>query len=187
MEDFINTIKDWARDNRASIDRERERLELMNEQQVALEQLLGRITQLENERDDLMRERDEQEALATRMRDERDRMAKEKDLLNLKLKELGMMTSKVVKKTDHDDLIDVLRRYMKSSKRKDIRKRGYIKMVIFELVTHSKLELPDDMVEELETFDDAEAETAVSVNAQKGSIVQVTSEGINNNNLLRAE
>ena len=149
--------------------------------------MLSRITQLENERDDIMRERDEMEALATRMRNERDRMAKERDLLSLKLKELGTMASKVVKKADHDDLIDVLRRYMKSSKRKDIRKRGYIKMVIFELVTHSKLELPDDMVEELETFDDAEAESAVSVNAQKGSIVQVTSEGINNNNLLRAE
>ncbi len=93
MEDFINTIKDWARDNRASIDRERERLELMNEQQVALEQLLGRITQMENERDDLMRERDEQEALATRMREERDKLLKETELLNLKLKELGTMTS----------------------------------------------------------------------------------------------
>ena len=187
MENYIDTLKDLVHDNRAALEREREQLEAKLEQQEALEALLGRITQLENERDDLMRERDEQEALATRMRDERDRMAKEKDLLNLKLKELGMMTSKVVKKTDHDDLIDVLRRYMKSSKRKDIRKRGYIKMVIFELVTHSKLELPDDMVEELETFDDAETEAAVSISAQKGSIVQVTSEDINNNNLLRAE
>ena len=107
MENYIDTLKDFVHDNRAALERERERLEVMLEQQEALEALLGRITQLENERDDLMRERDEQEALATRMRDERDRMAKEKDLLNLKLKELGMMTSKVVKKTDHDDLIDI--------------------------------------------------------------------------------
>ena len=154
MENYIDTLKDLVHDNRASIDRERERLELMNEQQVALEQLLGRITQMENERDELVRERDEQEALATRMREERDKLLKETKLLNLKLKELGTMASKVVKKTDHDDLIDVLRRYMKSSKRKDIRKRGYIKMVIFELVTHSKLELPDDIMESHDHLDD---------------------------------
>jgi cell division septum initiation protein DivIVA len=127
--------------------------------------------------------KDENEELLQQLNDEKQRTAE----LEMKLIEMSRLTTGMARKASEDNLLKALRTYVNRSKRKTADKRSFAKSAILEIANANGLDLPEDLKDAIESLDDAEAETAVSVNAQKGSIVQVTSEGINNNNLLRAE
>lgn len=78
----------------------------------------------------------------------------ENERLKMEQKELGKMSQKLAQKAEHDDLMKVLQTYMNISKRKNAKKRGYIKMVITEMAQSARLTLPEDMLQELDNFDD---------------------------------
>lgn len=78
----------------------------------------------------------------------------ENEQLKMQQKELDQMSKKLVQKAEHEDLLKVVQTYMNVSKRKNVKKRGYIKITILELVQVARLTLPEDMQKELENFDD---------------------------------
>lgn len=78
----------------------------------------------------------------------------ENEQLKMEKKELTQVSQKLVQKAEHDDLTKVLRTYMNISKRKNAKKKGYIKMVIMEMAMSAQLTLPEEMQKELENFDD---------------------------------
>lgn len=94
---------------------------------------------------------------------------------NLQLKmeknELNKMSQNLVKKAEQEVAVKVLRSYMNCSKRKDAKKRGYIKMVILEMIQNAKLVIPDDMQEDLEVFDDADRQVNLNFNSTVGQVI----------------
>jgi len=72
----------------------------------------------------------------------------------MELDELKSMSKKLAKKAEHEVLIEFLRTYMHGAKNKNAKKRGDIKMVITEMAQSARLTLPEDMLQELDNFDD---------------------------------
>jgi len=136
----IEVLEDIVRTRRNDLERRKERIAEDNEQQEALETFLQ---QYEKQSEQL-------EALTS----ERDALKAENEQLKMEKKELGNMSQRLVQKAEHEDLIKVLRTYMNTSKRKNAKKRGYIKMVITEMAQSARLTLPEDMLQELDNFDD---------------------------------
>ena len=148
MDDNLNLINDILNRSRADLDRRKAELNDQAEAQKALEAFVARAIRNEESLEQI--------------RQERDALKDEVRALNMKLSELQKVTAKVAEKTEHDDLLKVLRTYMNRSKNKTAKKRGYIKMVITEMAMTAGLALPDDMVETLGAFDD-EAEKSINI------------------------
>ena len=148
MDDNLNLINDILNRSRADLDRRKAELNDQAEAQKALEAFVARAIRNEESLEQI--------------RQERDALKDEVRALNMKLSELQKVTAKVAEKTEHDDLLKVLRTYMNRSKNKTAKKRGYIKMVITEMAMTAGLTLPDDMVETLGAFDD-EAEKSINI------------------------
>ncbi len=180
MENNIVDYSEITHDVRLTLEREREKLMERAEQLDAHLRVVDAIEKLQKENHCL---KDENEELLQQLNDEKQRTAE----LEMKLIEMSRLTTGMARKASEDNLLKALRTYVNRSKRKTADKRSFAKSAILEIANANGLDLPEDLKDAIESLDDAEAETAVSVNAQKGSIVQVTSEGINNNNLLRAE
>lgn len=130
------------RQQRADLERKKDNLQEQADQLKAMEFLLTRVNKAEDALEQIRVERDELKA--------------ENKALVMKLAELQKMTTKVVEKTEHEDLLKVLRTYMNRSKSKTATKREYIKVVITEMALTAGLSLPEDMMETLESFDDEE-------------------------------
>ena len=132
--------------------------------------------QLQNE---LERKEAEAEELKERMRvieatqgllDEIDRLKAENeeqkteiDALNqqlqdkdIQLKELRQLSARVAKKSSADDVSKAIRIYLNMSKRKTQSKREAAKAILLEFITAANLELPEDIMESLNHFDDEE-------------------------------
>jgi hypothetical protein len=90
------------------------------------------------------------EALQTEI-DELNLQLQEKDM---QLKELGKLSAGVAKKSSQDDVSKALRIYLNTSKRKTLSKREAAKTVFLELIAAAKLEVPEDIMELLNHFDD---------------------------------
>ena len=136
----INFLEETIRSMRSNLEREKERIEQANEQQEALETLLK---QYKKQADELQR-----------VTEERDALKAENEQFKMQQKELDQMSKKLVQKAEHEDLLKVVRTFMNVSRRKNVKKRGYIKMTILELMQVARLTLPEDMQKELENFDD---------------------------------
>ena len=72
------------------------------------------------------------------------------------LKELNKLTAGVAKKSSADDVEKAIRVYLNTSKRKTQSKREAAKVVLLELITTAKLDMPEDFMESLSHFDDEE-------------------------------
>ena len=70
------------------------------------------------------------------------------------LKELGKLSAGVAKKSSQDDVSKALRIYLNTSKRKTLSKREAAKTVFLELIAAAKLEVPEEIMELLNHFDD---------------------------------
>ncbi len=149
MTEEIEIIKDYLRQERADIDREKEALLERGYQLKAMEVLLGRAEKAESSLE--------------QMREERDDLKQEVKALQMQLDEQQKMAKNMAAKTEDESLVKALRTYMNHSKKKTAKKRGYIKMMITELALSVGLTLPEDMIVTLEAFDDDESKTEVNV------------------------
>ncbi len=149
MKESINTeeMMEAAEETCRQLEREQEELEdrareLKMRMQVveATKELLREINQL----------RADNEALQTEI-DELNQQLQEKDM---QLKELGKLSAGVAKKSSQDDVSKALRIYLNTSKRKTLSKREAAKTVFLELIAAAKLEVPEDIMELLNHFDD---------------------------------
>ena len=149
MKEDINTeeLLEAAEDTCRQLEREQEELEdrakeLRMRLQVveATKSMLNRMKQLEDE-NRLLRETNE----------EQERQLQEKDML---LKELNKLSAGVAKKSSQDDVSKALRIYLNTSKRKTLAKREAAKTVFLELIAAAKLDVPEDIMDLLNHFDD---------------------------------
>lgn len=156
MEEDINTeeLLEAAEDTCRQLKREQEKLDERAEQlkmrlQVAeaTKSMLNRMKQLEDE-NRLLRETNEEQE---RQLQEKDNQLKEKDT---QLKELNKLSAGVAKKSSQDDVSKALRIYLNTSKRKTLAKREAAKTVFLELIAAAKLDVPEDIMDLLNHFDD---------------------------------
>ena len=149
MKEDINTeeLLEAAEDTCRQLKREQEELEdrakeLRMRLQVveATKSMLNRMKQLEDE-NRLLRETNE----------EQERQLQEKDML---LKELNKLSAGVAKKSSQDDVSKALRIYLNTSKRKTLAKREAAKTVFLELIAAAKLDVPEEIMDLLNHFDD---------------------------------
>ena len=102
--------------------------------------------------DEIERLKTENEALRQDV-DERNRQVQDRDR---RLKEFSQLSAGVAKKSSAEDVAKAMRIYMNMSKRKTQSKREAAKVVLLELITAAKLEMPEDFMETLSHFDDEE-------------------------------
>ena len=149
MKEDINTeeLLEAAEDTCRQLKREQEELDERAEQlktrmrmAEATKSMLNRMKQLEDE-NRLLRETNE----------EQERQLQEKDML---LKELNKLSAGVAKKSSQDDVSKALRIYLNTSKRKTLAKREAAKTVFLELIAAAKLDVPEEIMDLLNHFDD---------------------------------
>lgn len=170
MKEDINTeeLLEAAEDTCRQLEREQEELNYRAEQlktrlQVAeaTKSMLNRMKQLEDE-NRLLRETNEEQE---RQLQEKERQLQEKDILlkekdiqlqekDTQLKELNKLSAGVAKKSSQDDVSKALRIYLNTSKRKTLAKREAAKTVFLELIAAAKLDVPEDIMDLLNHFDD---------------------------------
>lgn len=150
MDNTYPEIDEYLSKWREDIDLRKAQLADEQEQVKAIEALLTHATKAEEQLD--------------LVRQERDSLKQEVAALKMNLQEQQKITAKVAEKTEHEDLIKVLRSYINQSKKKTAKKRGYIKMVITEMAMSNSMILPADMIEALESFDD---ETEKTINIER--------------------
>ena len=156
MEEDINTeeLLEAAEDTCRQLKREQEELDERAEQlktrmrmAEATKSMLNRMKQLEDE-NHLLRETNEEQE---RQLQEKDNQLKEKDT---QLKELNKLSAGVAKKSSQDDVSKALRIYLNTSKRKTLAKREAAKTVFLELIAAAKLDVPEEIMDLLNHFDD---------------------------------
>jgi len=78
--------------------------------------------------------------------------------LEMKLMEMGKLTTGMAKKASEDNLIKALRTYVNRSKRKTADKRAFAKSATLEIANANGLDLPEDLKAAIESLDDEQTE-----------------------------
>jgi len=161
-EEVIQSSKNRLEEERAQLVKAKKQLDLMEEfwlDYKRLTELVAKqeqqIAAQEKEIEALKKETMQLKNENLQLKDENKQMKDENKQLKMERDELNKMSQKLVEKSEQEVVIKWLRSYMNISKRKSAKKRGYIKMVILEEIQNANLEIPEDMREELERFDDA--------------------------------
>lgn len=135
----VERLEDCVADRQAEVDELNATLE---KQRAAMEKLQASIDRLKDENTTL---KDEAKAQAEQM------------------KTMKQVNNAVAKQSEHDDLIRVVHRYMMTSQKKSVKKRGYIKMVLQELVATAHLVLCDEDQQLLDALDDEVEKPMVNI------------------------
>lgn len=142
-------LEESMRSLRRELDNEKERLEERLEMQDTMEKAVSAYSAKCDECEALQEELD---AAAETIRDLHEQIA----TLKMQISEMGKLANKVVEKSAHEDLLPVVRKYLNISKKKTAKKKGYIRMMVLEMLSTSKVEIPEDLQETLDSFDDEE-------------------------------
>ena len=154
MDISLGDFSEIAHNARRGLEREREELtERAGQLEVQL-RVLERVEAVMKE-NRLLRE--ENAELQQQLLDERQQRAE----VEMKLTEMGKLSTGMAKKASHDDLQKALRIYLNTSKRKTQTKREAAKIAISEMLTSAKLEMPDDIMDLLDHLDDEQTEPKV--------------------------
>ena len=153
--DYID-LKEQLRDPERELEREREIIEEKIETLNGYLRVLHSVDELVKENEDLNDQVEMQKA-------EIDSLKQQLQEKEVRLSELGKLSAGVAKKSSHDDVSKALRIYLNTSKRKTLSKREAAKTVFLELITAAKLELPEDIMELLNHFDDENPEPQIVI------------------------
>ena len=144
------------RDVRREVERERERLMEKMEVQDYYLKMLEAGAEYAKENEDL-REEIEQ------LKEEVDNLKQQLQEKETRLSELQKLSAGVAKKSSLEVVEKAMRIYLNTSKRKTLSKREAAKTVLLELVTSAKLELPEDLMDQLNHFDDENPEPQIVI------------------------
>lgn len=153
--DYID-LKEQLRDAERELEREREIIEEKIETLNGYLRVLHSVADLVKENEDLTEQVEMQKT-------EIDSLKQQLQEKEVRLSELGKLSAGVAKKSSHDDVSKALRIYLNTSKRKTLSKREAAKTVFLELITAAKLELPEDIMELLNHFDDENPEPQIVI------------------------
>ena len=172
----LEELKDWQDGARRQLDREIERLQEREEQLMDYSRWMEATGELiaENERlaSELRKAQADAEWAHQQWQEEREL----RKALEVKLSELNKLSAGVARKSAIDNILKAVRTYLNTSKRKTQAKREAAKMVITELFSSAKVELPDDILDMLDHLDDEQTEPkVVSVSGNYNEIHDNTS------------
>ena len=166
MKEDINTeeLLEAAEDTCRQLEREQEELE------DRAKELRMRLQVVEATKE-LLREINRLKADNEALRMEIDGVNQQLQEKDTQLKELNKLSAGVAKKSSQDDVSKALRIYLNTSKRKTLAKREAAKTVFLELIAAAKLEVPEDIMELLNHFDDEQIVESPQV-ATGGSVTE---------------
>ena len=143
---------EMAHDARRALERERE--ELM-ERAGRLEVHMRMLDEVDRVMKENCQLKEDNENLLQQLDDEKQQRAE----LEMKLMEMGKLTTGMAKKASEDNLIKALRTYVNRSKRKTADKRAFAKSATLEIANANGLDLPEDLKAAIESLDDEQTET----------------------------
>ena len=186
MEIDIAFIKDKTREMARFYNSELERLQEQADKNDAVLKLLDQVEDLLAENDQLESELEQQQAENDSLHeqlDDKDRRLKEMEALlkekemqlkekETQLNELGKFSVGVAKKSSQEGLEKAFRIYLNTSKRKTQAKREVARAQLLDFITTAKLEMPEDIMDQLNHLDDEQPESTpmTNVTVQAGGI-----------------
>jgi len=151
MENNLIDYSEMAHDARRALERERE--ELM-ERAGRLEVHMRMLDEVDRVMKENCQLKEDNENLLQLLDDEKQQRAE----LEMKLMEMGKLTTGMAKKASEDNLIKALRTYVNRSKRKTADKRAFAKSATLEIANANGLDLPEDLKAAIESLDDEQTE-----------------------------
>lgn len=161
-----NYLKEELREAKRNLYRERERLQEQIDMQNSYlkfyeqyEYMVERVERLESELEQQVAEND----ILHQQLDDKD----------MKLNEMSKFSVNMAKKSSQEGLEKAFRIYLNTSKRKTQAKREVARAQLLDFITTAKLEMPEDIMDQLNHLDDEQPESAPMTN------VTVLAGGIN--------
>lgn len=149
-------FEEQLRDARREVERERELLIEKMEAQENYLNLLETCAEYAKENDALIEENEQ-------LKEEVENLRQQLHAKETRLSELQKLSAGVAKKSSQEVVEKAMRIYLNTSKRKTLSKREAAKTVLLELVTSAKLELPEDLMDQLNHFDDENPEPQIVI------------------------
>jgi len=149
-------FEEQLRDARREVERERELLMEKMEAQENYLNLLETCAEYAKENDALIEENEQ-------LKEELENLRQQLHEKETRLSELQKLSAGVAKKSSQEVVEKAMRIYLNTSKRKTLSKREAAKTVLLELVTSAKLELPEDLMDQLNHFDDENPEPQIVI------------------------
>lgn len=109
---------------------------------------------------------EENEKLQQQLAEERKQRAE----LEMQYGELSKLSAGVAKKASQEELLKAMRTFVNKSKRKTLGKRTQVKNLIMDMANTIGLTFPEDFSVMLDSLDDEQPESAVTVNVAAGGI-----------------
>ena len=170
MEDDYSLYSEVYRETKREIEKKHERMMEEMEHEKAIVEALGLSDLLLQENEKLKADNksleEELAVVQQQLADEK----KQRTKLEMKMAEMSKLSADVAKKSSEEDLIRGLRTYANRSKRKTPDKRTFAKSAILEIANANGLALPNDLAAIIDSLDDEQAETPVTVNVGAGGI-----------------
>ena len=160
-----NYLKEELREAKRNMYRERERLQEQIDMQNSYlkfyeqyEYMVERVERLESELKQQVAEND----ILHQQLDDKD----------MKLNEMSKFSVNMAKKSSQEGLEKAFRIYINTSKRKTQAKREVARAQLLDFITTAKLEMPEDIMDQLNHLDDEQPESApmTNVTVQAGGI-----------------
>ena len=149
-------FEEQLRDARREVERERELLIEKVEAQENYLNLLETCAEYAKENNALIEENEQ-------LKEEVENLRQQLHEKETRLSELQKLSAGVAKKSSQEVVEKAVRTYLNTSKRKTLSKREAAKTVLLELVTSAKLELPEDLMDQLNHFDDENPEPQIVI------------------------
>ena len=149
-------FEEQLRDARREVERERELLMEKMEAQENYLRVLETCDEYAKENDALIEENEQ-------LNEEVENLRQQLHAKETRLSELQKLSAGVAKKSSQEVVEKAMRIYLNTSKRKTLSKREAAKTVLLELVTSAKLELPEDLMDQLNHFDDENPEPQIVI------------------------
>lgn len=149
-------FEEQLRDARREVERERELLIEKMEAQENYLNLLETCAEYAKENDALIEENEQ-------LKEEVENLRQQLHAKETRLSELQKLSAGVAKKSSQEVVEKAMRIYLNTSKRKTLSKREAAKTVLLELVTSAKLDLPEDLMDQLNHFDDENPEPQIVI------------------------
>lgn len=147
-------LQEVSRDAQRAFERERDRcVDRIAELDVYL-RMIESINELRLENERLQEDLEQQQA-------EMDNLHQQLEDKDIKLNELGKFSVNMAKKSSQEGLEKAFRVYLNTSKRKTQAKREVAKVQLLDFITTAKLDMPEDIMEQLNHLDDEQPEARV--------------------------
>ena len=172
MEIDIIEVKEQLRDVRRFAERKQEELQEQINMQKAAMNLLELFDRVLHENERLKGELEQQQTENDDLHQQLENLRQQLGERDMKIKEMSNLSANVAKKSSQEALEKAIRIYINTSKRKTQAKREVARAQLLDFITTAKLEMPEDIMDQLNHLDDEQPESApmTNVTVQAGGI-----------------